>query len=112
MSDTTLELAVERPLRRAPTHPGELMREIIEEHVRMPIAEAARRMDVSRQSLHAILRGESAVTPDMALRFARLTGGAPDLYVNMQTNRDLWLAEERLRDALARIEPAGGCVRK
>src|SRR5829696_1363874 len=100
------ELAVKRPLRRAPTHPGELMREILEEHARMPIAEAARRMDVSRRSLHAILRGESAVTPDMALRFARLTGGVADLYVNMQTNRDLWLAAERLQDTLDKIEPA------
>src|SRR5215207_3344253 len=104
------ELAVKRPLRRAPTHPGELMREILEEHARIPIAEAARRMDVSRQSLHAILRGESAVTPDMALRFGRLTGGSADLYVNMQTKRDLWLAAHKLGDALARIEPAAGPV--
>jgi plasmid maintenance system antidote protein VapI len=63
MAELEQELAVKRPLRRAPTHPGELMREILEEHARIPIAEAARRMDVSRQSLHAILRGESAVTP-------------------------------------------------
>ena len=42
----------------------------------------------------------------MALRFGRLTGGAPELYVQMQAQRDLWLAEQRLHDALLEIVPA------
>jgi len=100
------ELSVTRPLARAPSHPGELMREILDGHVKLPIAEAARRMKVSRPSLYAVLNGSSAVTADMALRFGRLTGGAADLYLQMQTQRDLWLAEQRLRDTLVEIEPA------
>jgi antitoxin HigA-1 len=100
------ELPVTRPIARAPTHPGELMREILDDHVKLPIAEAARRMKVSRPSLYAVLNGSSAVTADMALRFGRLTGGAADLYLQMQTQRDLWLAEERLRNTLVEIEPA------
>jgi addiction module HigA family antidote len=100
------ELSVTRPTARAPTHPGELMREILDDHVNLPIAEAARRMKVSRPSLYAVLNGSSAVTADMALRFGRLTGGAADLYLQMQTQRDLWLAEQRLRDTLVEIEPA------
>ena len=60
------------------------MREILDDHVKLSIAEAARRMQVSRQSLHAALSGESAVTADMALRFGKLVSGAPELYVNMQ----------------------------
>jgi hypothetical protein len=30
----------------------------------------------------------------------------PDLYLQMQTRRDLWLAERRLRETLVEIEPA------
>lgn len=100
------ELHVTRPTARVPTHPGELMREILDEQVKLPIAAAARRMKVSRPSLYAVLNGTTAVTADMALRFGRLTGGAPELYVQMQTQRDLWLAEQRLHDALLEIEPA------
>ena len=100
------ELQVTRPIARTPTHPGELMREILDEQVKLPIAAAARRMKVSRPSLYAVLNGTTAVTADMALRFGRLTGGAPELYVQMQTQRDLWLAEQRLHDALLEIEPA------
>jgi addiction module HigA family antidote len=100
------EHAVKRPLRRPPSHPGELMREILTDHVQMPIAEAARRMRVSRPSLYAVLNGRSAVTADMALRFGKLVGGAPALYVRMQASYDLWHAEQRLKDTLRHIQPA------
>ena len=53
-----------------------------------------------------MLNGTAAVTADMALRFGRLTGGAPELYVQMQAQRDLYLAERRLHDTLMEIEPA------
>jgi addiction module HigA family antidote len=90
---------------RAPTHPGELMREIIEEHAHLSVTDAARRMGVSRQALHAVLRGRSAVTADMALRFAQLTGGRAELFLRMQENLDLWTARQRLGVRLARIQP-------
>jgi addiction module HigA family antidote len=100
------DLPVNRPIARAPTHPGELMREILDEHLRLPIAEAARRMKISRPTLEAALNGSGAVTADMALRFGRLTGGAAELYLQMQAQHDLWTARERLKDTLAQIEPA------
>lgn len=104
------ELSVSRPIGRVPSHPGELFREILEDHVKLSVAEAASRMKISRQSLYAVLSGDSAVTAEMALRFGRLVGGAPELYVEMQARRDLWLAQQRLKDTLAAIEPASGAA--
>ncbi|MGE0257990.1 MAG: HigA family addiction module antitoxin [Alphaproteobacteria bacterium] len=104
-SNSTTDLPVCRPIDRAPTHPGELFREILDEHVGLSVSEAARRMDISRQSLHAVLRGESAVTADMALRFGRLVGGSPELYVQMQAKLDLWESEQKLQDVLDAIVP-------
>jgi addiction module HigA family antidote len=100
------EYPVKRPLKRPPAHPGELMREILTEHLRLPIAQAARRMKISRPSLYAVLSGRGAVTAAMALRFARLTGGRPELFLHMQDSRDLWQAQQRLAGILRRIEPA------
>lgn len=94
------------PRKVAPTHPGELMREAIEEHLRMPIAEAARRMGVSRVSLYDVFKGKRAVTAEMALRFCRLAGGTPDLLLHMQQAHDLWNVEHTLKKELARIKPA------
>ena len=98
------EYWVRRPLQRATVHPGALMREILEEHLKMTITEAARRMKISRPALYAVLNGTAAVTAEMALRFACLAGGAPELYLNMQAGHDLELAKQRLQDELADIE--------
>lgn len=100
------EIKVKRPLRRSPSHPGELMREILDDHMHMSVAQAATRMQIARQSLYAVLRGKSAVTADMALRFGKLTGAEPSLYIQMQGRHDLWQAEQRLAKTLATIGPA------
>lgn len=102
----SVELPVKRPIAREPTHPGELMREILSEQVFIPISEAARRMKISRPALYDVLNGNAAVTPEMALRFAKLVHGEPELYVQMQTKRDLWRAAQRLKDDLRQIESA------
>jgi len=100
------EYRVTRPIQRPPTHPGALMREILTEHCKLPIAQAARRMGVSRPSLYAVLNEQGAVTAEMALRFSKLTSAEPALYLQMQAQRDLWEAGQRLAGTLAGIEPA------
>ena len=97
------DLPVDRPIARAPTHPGVLMREILDDHVRLGVREAAQRMKVAAPALDAVLNG-AAVSAEMALRFGRLTGGAPELFVQMQAQYDLWTARERLKDTLPEIE--------
>jgi len=101
------DYAVRRPLKRAPSHPGKLMQEILQDPLRVTKAEAARRMQITRPALYAVLNGASAVSADMALRFCRLAGGDPQLLLNMQAGFDLWHAKRRLAATLARIAPAG-----
>jgi addiction module HigA family antidote len=97
------ELKVAARPNRAPSHPGLLIREILQEHLGVNISEAARQMHVSRQSLHAVLRGAASLTPEMALRLGRLFGADPALWLNMQMAHDLWKIERALRAELARI---------
>ncbi len=97
------EYRAKRPLKRPPTHPGELMREILVEHVRLPLAEAARRMGVTRTALYAVLDGRHGLTADMALRYGKLIGSPIETYLAMQTNHDLWRAGQKLAASLAKI---------
>lgn len=92
----------ERPA-RCPTHPGELLGEIIAEGLRLSVAEAARQLGVSRMTLYRVLRGVQAVTPEMALRLGKLCGNGPELWLRMQMARDLWRLERSMRADLARI---------
>ena len=89
-----------------PMHPGELLREVLDEGLSLSVSEAARRLQVSRQSLHRILGGSQAVTADMALRLGKLGAGDPELWLTLQARYDLAVARGRLADVLSRIEPA------
>jgi addiction module HigA family antidote len=72
----------ERP-RRPPTHPGELLRKVICEGLGLSVAEAARQLRVSRMTLHRVLGGTQALTPEMALRLGKLCGNGPELWLRM-----------------------------
>jgi addiction module HigA family antidote len=98
------EYQVKRPLQVAPAHPGELMREIIKEHARIPVAKAAREMGITRAALYTVLNGKGRVTSDMALLFGKLTGAVPDLFLHMQDGHDLWHSRQKLRTRLGKIK--------
>jgi antitoxin HigA-1 len=100
------EYKVRRPLKAPPPHPGSLMREILAEHLGLPLAVAARRMGTSRGALYGVLDGKASLTPDMALRFGKLTGTPIEVFLRMQTAHDLWHAERRLTTSLKKIETA------
>ena len=95
---------VERPLKRRPTHPGEIVEEILKEHLHMPVAEAARRMGVSRQALHHVMSGQARLTSDLALLFGTLVDMSPDLLVSMQAEHDIWESRQKLVNRLAQME--------
>jgi addiction module HigA family antidote len=88
---------------RQPTHPGELFRDIVLTELDLSVSEAARQLGVSRQTLHAIISGRSAVTAEMALRFGRFCGNGPGLWMRMQQTFDLWQAHVDLEGKLDRI---------
>ena len=89
--------------RRAPSHPGALLREVVLPAMQVSISQAARDMKVSRQQLHKILAAERAVTAEMAARLGKYCGNGPELWLNMQTAYDLWQAQRSLSDELADI---------
>ena len=47
-------------------------------------SELAERMDISFPRLNEIVRGKRGVTPDTALRLARVVGMSPDFWLGLQ----------------------------
>jgi addiction module HigA family antidote len=97
----------EYPAKRSPdlprTHPGALLREDVLPALRITVKDAADKLGVSRQTLHAILSEKSAITPEMAVRIGKLCGNGPDLWLRMQIAHDLWQAERNLAEAVKKI---------
>ena len=99
------EYIIKHPLKRAPIHPGEVMREDVLPALGLSVSEAARRLGVSRQQLHRVLACTHPITTEMALRIGKLAGNGPGLWLRMQQSYDLWHTEHRLKDELKKIEP-------
>lgn len=100
------EYGVKRPLRRAPIHPGEVLREDVLPELKLTVSEVARRLGVSRQQLHRILGCTHPISVQMSLRIGKLAGNGPGLWLRMQQNHDLWHAERELKEELKLIRPA------
>jgi addiction module HigA family antidote len=100
-----MSIANTRPMQRRPTHPGEMLREDFLPDFGLTVAGLAEAAGVSRQSINELLRGRRAVSPEMALRLARLFGNAPEFWLNAQRAVDLWDAAQTIKDAVARIKP-------
>ena len=79
-----------------PVHPGALAKANLEE-LNLSVAEAAKTMKITRQQLHNVMQGRSAVTPEMALRFEKAFGGSADMWLRMQGAYDLAQARKNQR---------------
>jgi addiction module HigA family antidote len=77
---------------RCPTHPGALLREDILPAVGVSKAQIARLLGISRQHLYDIISERKPVSPEMAVRLAKMFGGDPIAWVRMQGAHDAWHA--------------------
>lgn len=97
---------VRLPKNRPPTHPGKMLQEEFLVPLGISQSEAARRLGVSFPRLHEIVKGQRGVTPDTALRLARVFGMEPQFWLNLQLAWDLWHAMRGPKaKEIARLEP-------
>jgi addiction module HigA family antidote len=79
-----------------PTHPGAVLREDVLPALRIGVTEAAAKLGVSRQTLHAILSERAGVSAEMAVRLGKFCGNGPAVWLRLQVARDLWEAQRDL----------------
>ena len=80
------------PTHRAPTHPGEMLLEEFLKPFNMTQRDLAERIGVSYPRVNELVQGKRGVTPDTALRLARLFSTTPEFWLNGQLAWDLYQA--------------------
>ena len=94
------------PQQRPPTHPGEML---VEEFLRpwgMTQVELSRRIGVPFQRVNQIVNRRRAVSPDTALRLARLFGTTPGFWLALQQRWDLYQTlRSTAAKSISRIKP-------
>ncbi len=87
----------------SPSHPGELIAANLDE-LDLSTAKAAEAMGVTRQQLHNVITGRSAISSEMALRLEQAFGGSAEMWLKLQANHDLArLREGRIASSVKRL---------
>ncbi len=80
-----------------PSHPGELVKANLDE-LGMSIADAAKALGITQRQLYNIVNGESAVSPEMAIRFEMAFGGSAYMWLRLQAAYDLAQARKHIEN--------------
>jgi addiction module HigA family antidote len=89
----------------APLHPGEVLREEFLIPLDMSAGALAKVCGVPRTRIERLANEETAVTADTALRLSKAFGTTPTLWLNLQNNYDVQVAERQIKTELENIEP-------
>lgn len=87
-----------------PPHPGEFIKLTYIEPYNIPQNVIARQLSVARSTFNRIIRGSSAVTPEMALRLSQVIGRTPESWLAMQASYDLYIIEKSRRE-IKKLKP-------
>jgi len=78
-----------------PTHPGEILREILKDE-ELTQKKLAEEIGVSFRAINELINGKRGITPEMALRLSKRFKTTPLFWINLQANYDLWKAARKL----------------
>ena len=86
-----------------PVHPGEVLDELYLKPLDMSAIALAKRLHVPRTRIERLVRCQTGISADTALRLARFFGTTPEYWLNMQ--RAWELARARRALDVSDIEP-------
>lgn len=73
-----------------PPHPGKIVKKAIVDGAGLSVTEAAAALGVGRVSISRLINGHTGISPEMAIRLSIALGTSSKMWLNMQSNYDLW----------------------
>ena len=87
--------------RIAPVHPGEYLRELLEE-LGLSQYRLAQDIGVAPMRISHVIRRQRPVTAELALRLGRYFGQSPRYWLNLQSRYDMDVTEQNVGPRVAR----------
>lgn len=80
-----------------PPHPGEFIQSTYMEPFSLSCRYLATQLDVAPSTVNRILKKQSGVSPEMALRLSKALGRSPESWLSMQDAYDLSRAKKSVK---------------
>ncbi len=94
-----------RENRRAPTTPGEILREEFLVPLKLTQKQLADHIGCDVKVINRIVNGRAAVTAEMAVKLGAALETSPEFWLNAQTAVDLFDASARIRKLPSALNP-------
>ncbi len=99
-------MSTPRTRKLKPVHPGDILRLDFLEPMGISAYRLSKETGISAQQLGRILSGTRSLSADAALRLARFFGTSAKLWINLQSQYDLDVAEDESgREIARRVKP-------
>ncbi len=89
-----------------PIHPGRILKEDFLDPLGISQNRLSLAVGVDARRINSIIHGKRAITPDTALRLGVYLKTGPKVWLNLQQEYDIRVAEKELAEILRKIEPA------
>lgn len=91
-----------------PPHPGEFIREVYLEPLGISYRTVAAKLKVAPATFNRLIKGQSNISSEMALRLSKTLGRSPESWLIMQNNYNLWQSRQRINlDEVEELSIAG-----
>jgi addiction module HigA family antidote len=91
-----------------PSHPGDLIADILQNGnliIGSSVTALAKHLGVTRATLSRVVNGRAAVSAEMALRLQDALGVDAEMWLRMQSQRDMWVASRKRRKKIQSALP-------
>ena len=85
-----------------PPYPGEFIQATYMQPFTLSCRYLAAKLNVAASTLNRVLKKQSNVSPEMALRLSKSLGRSPESWLAMQDAYDLWQAKKQVK--LGKVE--------
>ncbi|MEZ4614807.1 MAG: HigA family addiction module antitoxin [Caldilineaceae bacterium] len=88
-----------------PPHPGEFINEVYLKPFGLSSRFLAEKLGVAPSTINRVIKRQSSVSPEMALRLSKAIGRSPESWLAMQDHYDLWQARQTVDlDRIQKVE--------
>jgi len=88
-----------------PPHPGEFIDEVYLKPFGLSSRFLAEKLGVAPSTINRVIKKQSSVSPEMALRLSKAIGRSPESWLAMQDHYDLWQARQTVDlDQIQKVE--------
>lgn len=85
-------------------HPGVILKEMVFDSLEISVTDAAKRLGMSRGALSRVLNGHTGISVDLAFRLELAGISTARMWLNLQSNYDLWLVQQHEWPRVDRIQ--------